>query len=422
VIATAAAATGVAACHGPAVGGPLVDGGAGGSGGAGGLAAGTGGGRPGSGGAAAGSGGAAGTGGRSSGTGGAAGTGGRGSGTGGGGGGASLAALAIVPGTGAPGIGYRNMMAVDRGIAYVAVLDPLAGAGALSPRVIVKAIALSTGAATTLSAATEAASILAEDSAPIAVDGTHAYWFSRTQGEAFMRLRRALKTGGGHEDVVAFEDNPGPVRPRAVATGGAHVYWATKGNGLWRCQAGAGCPGGPQLLAPSTDDIHALVVRGDWLYWASATNGKVWRRNLTSPAGDQMLDGGPTQALGQTCGLAVAADDTELFSIQCLWPYEVRRVNVSLMSGSMIANATAETVDETAGGSIALAPDLVYFMGSDHVFSVGRSGGAAAKPLASVVAAGSNVRAQSIVGLDDQYVYLQGMSDSQAGVVLRLAR
>jgi hypothetical protein len=170
-----------------------------------------------------------------------------------------------------------------------------------------------------------------------------------------------------------------------------------------------------------------MVVRGDWLYWASETNGKVWRHGLTTP-GDQMLDGGPTLGNAQTCDIAVSADDTELWSIQCLYPYEVRRVNISVMSGTTIANAPNETIDEAAAGALALGTDTVYFMGSDHVFSVPRGVTAATPQTLASLTTASGVHADGIIGLDDQYLYLQGSSGSssstnaKAGYVLRMAR
>jgi hypothetical protein len=128
-----------------------------------------------------------------------------------------------------------------------------------------------------------------------------------------------------------------------------------------------------------------------------------------------------------TCDVAVSADDTELWSIQCLYPYELRRVNVGVMSGTTIANAPNETADDNAAGSLALGTDTVYFIGSDHVFSVPRTiNPATAQTLASLTANG--VRADTVIGIDDQYVYFQGSSSStsstnaRAGYVLRMAR
>ena len=56
------------------------------------------------------------------------------------------------------------------------------------------------------------------------------------------------------------------------------------------------------------------------------------------------------------------------------------------------------------------------------MFSIPR-GGAAATPqtLANLLTA-SNVLADGIIGLDDQYLYLQGYGNSNAGYVLRMAR
>ena len=88
-----------------------------------------------------------------------------------------------------------------------------------------------------------------------------------------------------------------------------------------------------------------------------------------------MLDGGPTVGIAQTCD--IAANDTELWSIQCLYQYEVRRVNITAMTGTTIANAPNETLDETAAGTLAMGVDTIYFIGSDHVFSVPRTTAAA---------------------------------------------
>jgi hypothetical protein len=175
---------------------------------------------------------------------------------------------------------------------------------------------------------------------------------------------------------------------------------------------------------PTTYQVLTILVRGDWLYWASATNGKVWRHGLTTP-GDLMLDGGPTIGNPQTCDIAVSPDDSELWSLQCRYPYELRRVNVDLMSGSTIASTPSETVADNAVGSLALGADTVYFIGSDHVFSVPRGlNQATPKPLAALTTS-SGVVADGIIGIDDQAVYFSGTSsagDGTAGYVLRLAR
>ena len=388
------ALTGVSACHGPPVGGPLTTGTAGG------------------------------------GATGAAGTGAGGSGHGGSGGNASGTAgtgplprtLTVVPGTGSAGLGYLRMTAVENGIAYPVVLD--LSTGILSMRVVVKAITLSNGAATTLSMEDEALSGLSDGGSPVALDATHAYWWSRTLGTgSLLRLRRAPKTGGAREDVVAFDDSvaTAPGRPVVTATGGAYVYWAARGKGIFRCPTSGGCGAGPETVVTAADDIFTMLVRGDWLYWASATNGKVWRHGLTTP-GDQMLDGGPTVGIAQTCDIAVSANDTELWSIQCLYPYEVRRVNITAMTGTTIANAPNETIDETAAGTLAMGVDTIYFIGSDHVFSVPRTTAAATPQTLAALRTPSGVVADAIIGLDDQYLYLQGSGNSNAGYVLRMAR
>jgi hypothetical protein len=188
--------------------------------------------------------------------------------------------------------------------------------------------------------------------------------------------------------------------------------------------AAAGCGAGPEPVVPTTDQVLTILARGDWLYWASATNGKVWRHGLTTP-GDQMLDGGPTIGNPMTCDLAVSADDTELWSIQCLYPYQLRRVNITVMSGTAIANAPGETLDDNAVASLALGTDTVYFIGSDHVFSVPRTI-VAATPQALAGLTASGVLADGIIGIDDQYVYFSGnstsSSDARGGYVLRMAR
>jgi len=366
--------------------------------------------------------------------GGRGGTTGRGGGTGGGtagngsGGTGQLSkTLTVVPGTGSPGIAYTRMTALEAGIAYPVVLDLLDGPNALSPLVVVKAIQLSNGATTTLSTTSEAISQLYDGKSPVALDATYAYWFSRTIGDSsLLRLRRAPKAGGGHEDVTAIDDTvtTAPEKPIVMATGGGYVYWAALGNGIFRCLAAAGCGSGPEQVVPTTDQVLTILVRGDWLYWASATNGKVWRHGLTTP-GDLMLDGGPTIGNPQTCDIAVSPDDSELWSLQCRYPYELRRVNVDLMSGSTIASTPSETVADNAVGSLALGADTVYFIGSDHVFSVPRGlNQATPKPLAALTTS-SGVVADGIIGIDDQAVYFSGTSsagDGTAGYVLRLAR
>jgi hypothetical protein len=365
--------------------------------------------------------------------------------TGGGGGGASGGAtgaagsgglpktLTVVPGTGWPGIAYTRMTAFEPGTAYPAVLDIYDGDTAFNPLIVVKAVQLSNGAATSLSEPGEAGTIIYDGKTVVAIDASYVYWFSRTSADPYQlfRLRRAPKVGGGgaREDIYGIDQtqNGAPDVPLVMATGGGYIYWASAGNGIFRCPASIGCGTGPEAVVPTTDNVVTMVVRGDWLYWASETNGKVWRHGLTTP-GDQMLDGGPTLGNAQTCDIAVSADDTELWSIQCLYPYEVRRVNISVMSGTTIANAPNETIDEAAAGALALGTDTVYFMGSDHVFSVPRGVTAATPQTLASLTTASGVHADGIIGLDDQYLYLQGSSGSssstnaKAGYVLRMAR
>jgi hypothetical protein len=382
--------------------------------------------------------GAAGRGGGAGGRGGGAGTLTGGGGTTGGasgtaGGGGLPKTLTVVPGTGTPGIAFTRMTAFEGGTAYPAVLDIYDGDTVLSPLVVVKAVQLSNGAATSLSGPDEAGTITYDGKTVVAIDATYVYWFSRDSGDPYQlfRLRRAPKLGGGgaREDIYGIDQtqNGAPDVPLVMATGGGYVYWASAGNGIFRCPASVGCGTGPEAVVPTTDNVVTMVVRGDWLYWASETNGKVWRHGLTTP-GDQMLDGGPTLGYPQTCDIAVSADDTELWSIQCLYPYEVRRVNISVMSGTTIANAPNETIDQTAAGALALGTDTVYFMGSDHVFSVPRGVTAATPQMLASLTTASGVHADAIIGLDDQYLYLQGSSGSsgstnaKAGYVLRMAR
>lgn len=339
--------------------------------------------------------------------------------------------LTVVPGTGSSGIAYTKMTAFDNGFAYPVVLDLLGGSNALAPAVVVKAIQLANGATTTLSTSDERLSQLADGRSPVALDATSVYWFSRTtnDGGALLNLRRAPKMGGAQENVTAIDDSvaTAPAQPIGMATGGGYVYWAANGNGIYRCPAAVGCGSGPEKVVPTTDQVLAIVVRGDWLYWASITNGKVWRHGLTTP-GDQMLDGGPTVGEAATCDIAVSPDDTELWSVQCGYPYEVRRVNIGLMSGSTIANAPYETIDDTAAGAIALGTNTVYFIGSDHVFSLPRASLTPVTPQTlATLATPSGVWADGIIGLDDQYLYLQGSNTNagtagMAGYVLRMAR
>ncbi|HMF41594.1 MAG TPA: hypothetical protein VKQ32_13040 [Polyangia bacterium] len=357
------------------------------------------------------------------------GSGGGGSGTGGA---ASSKTLVVVPGTGSSGVAYSRMTTLENGIAYAAVLDTADGPNAGStPLVVVKAITLASGSATTLSTDTEIASLFSDDRAPVAVDGTYAYWFSRTYGETenYLHLRRAPKMGGTRDDVFAIDDAvaAAPGKPTAIATGGGYVYWASNGNGIFRCLVSPACQNGPEPVVPTTDYIVSFIVRGDWLYWASASNGKVWRHGLTAP-GDVMLDGGPT--LGDnhaTCDIAVSADDTELWSVQCLYPYELRRVNVAAMTGTTIASAPNETSNQGSVGSLGLGTTTVYFVGSDHVFSVPRSINAATAQMLASLTTASGVLADGIIGVDDQYVYFRGSTagvtaDPHAGYVLRMAR
>jgi hypothetical protein len=99
------------------------------------------------------------------------------------------------------------------------------------------------------------------------------------------------------------------------------------------------------------------------------------------------------------------------------------------MTGTTIATAYGEAQDSGADGSLALGTDTVYFIGSVHVFSVPRENMAATPQALANLRAPSGVLADGIIGLDDQYLYLEGSADSahtgstaQAGFVLRMAR
>jgi hypothetical protein len=400
---------------------------AGGSGGAAGSA-----GPAGSGGAAGGSGavGGGGAGGSAAGSGGGGGGSG-GSGTGGRGGSDALPrTLIVVPGTGSPGLSYLGMTVLEGGTVYPVVLNVFV-TGTLTPATVVQAIQLSNGAATTLSTSDEFLSTNDESKSPVAIDGTYVYWFSRNRADTTMlRLRRAPKLGGAREDVTAFDSRiaTAPAYPLVTATGGGYVYWASNGNGIFRCPAAVGCGTGPERIVPTPDRSISMVVRGNWLYWASVSTGKVWRHGLTTPV-DQMLDGGPTNGPAMTCGIAVSADETELWSIQCLYPYELRRVNVAAMTGTTIATAYGEPLDASKDASLALGTDTVYFIGSGHVFSAPRSNAAATPQTLADLLTPSGVVASAIIGIDDQYLYLAGSADARstgstanAGYVLRMAR
>jgi hypothetical protein len=97
------------------------------------------------------------------------------------------------------------------------------------------------------------------------------------------------------------------------------------------------------------------------------------------------------------------------------------------MSGATIASTPNETSNQVSVGSVALGTDTIYFIGSDHVFSVPRSTGAATPQMLAGLTTTTDVIADGIIGLDSQYVYFRGSTaspsaDPQAGYVLRLAR
>jgi len=388
-----------------------------GPGGAGGSAAGSGGGGSGSGGV---------SGGGVSGSGGSGGS----AGSGSGGSDALPKTLIVVPGTGSRGSSYMGMTVLEGGTVYSVVLDIYASSN-LTPATVVQAIQLSNGNATTLSTSDEFLSTNDEFKSPIAIDGTYVYWFSRNKADStILRLRRAPKVGGAREDVTSFDPKVAgaPGQPIVTVTGGGYVYWASGASGVFRCPAAVGCGTGPQRIVPTSDRILSMVVRGNWLYWASLSTGKVWRTDLTT-GGGQMLDGGPTNGPAMTCGIALSADETELWSIQCLYPYELRRINVTQMTGTTIATAYGEPQDSGADGSLGLGTDTVYFIGSAHVFSVPRDNMAATPQTLANVRSPSGVIADGIIGIDDQYLYLEGSADAaatgstaQAGFVLRMAR
>jgi hypothetical protein len=99
------------------------------------------------------------------------------------------------------------------------------------------------------------------------------------------------------------------------------------------------------------------------------------------------------------------------------------------MTGTTIATAYGEPLDASKDASLALGSDTVYFIGSAHVFSAPRSNAAATPQTLADLRTPSGVLADGIIGLDDQYLYLEGSADgastgstAQAGYVLRMAR
>ena len=208
-----------------------------------------------------------GVGGRGGGAGGTSGAAGGGGATGTAGSGALPKTLTVVPGTGSPGIAYTRMTAFEDGTAYPAVLDIYGGDTVLSPLVVVKALQLSNGAATTLSQPDEAGTILSDGKTVVAIDAAYVYWFSRTSADPYQlfRLRRAPKQGGAREDIYGIDQtqNGAPDMPLVMATGGGYVYWASAGNGIFRCPASVGCGTGPEAVVPTTDNVVTMVVRGD---------------------------------------------------------------------------------------------------------------------------------------------------------------
>ena len=100
----------------------------------------------------------------------------------------------------------------------------------------------------------------------------------------------------------------------------------------------------------------------------------------------------------------------------------IPRANSSVRSG-----APNETSNQASVGSLALGTTTVYFIGSDHVFSVPRSITATTAQMLASLTTASGVIADGTIGVDDQSVYFRGSTagvtaDPQAGYVLRLAR
>ena len=83
---------------------------------------------------------------------------------------------------------------------------------------------------------------------------------------------------------------------------------------------------------------------------------------------------------------------------------------------------TLDAVDQNAPGSVAVAGDVIYFMGSDHIFRMPRAGDGAPVPIATVLLPDGVTRAETILGVDAQFIYLQGANADNADYVLRLAR
>ena len=84
------------------------------------------------------------------------------------------------------------------------------------------------------------------------------------------------------------------------------------------------------------------------------------------------------------------------------------------MTGTTIATAYGEPLDNGADASLALGTDTVYFIGSDHVFSVPRATAAATPQTLADLLTPSGVLADGIIGLDDQYLYLRAAPTARA--------
>ena len=284
---------------------------------------------------------------------------------------------------------------------YVACpMSTLATSVLLAEMVVVR-VETATGGHRRLSAADEFLLGLLIERALVAVDDTHAYWFSRlADDDEHLYLRRSPKGQTQPESLVAMVAGDDGTAPAAIAVDDTHVYWSSAGHGLFRAPK-TGADAAELVRAYPTVGVAVAVADGQ-LFWSSLDDGHLTRRDLTT--GDEtVVSSGPTVGYVDMCDIALGGAD--LFFAQCDPPYELHRIPWGAAADQdQVVTSTVDDVRLANDylGSVAVDDAAVYFLGAEWVHRAPRTGGASVR--LSHNSTGAHVAAH-LVGVDARRVY-----------------
>jgi hypothetical protein len=315
---------------------------------------------------------------------------------------------------GSAGLGsrsYKSGVVLDGGSIYLTrqILD-LTAPSALDYWLRVTMVDAVSGGTRVLSGPAELASTTWSDVTPLAIDSTDVYWFSRndptdmsswTPGPIY--LRRTPKGRAEPTDLARFEAGAGTT-PLAIAVDDTYVYWTSLQQGIYRYPKTGGDGKTPELVKSATGVSWPLALAGDYLYWADTTTYQILRKGVsaTTLSDELTVSQGPTAGTKDVCGLIWSG--AELYFAQCDSPYEVHRVGAAGESDLVLGSSGEDpNLTSVPHGSVALDADNLYFLGSQYLYRLPRTGGPA---VAIAQAKSGSYEATSVFGVDDSAVYM----------------